>query len=135
MKRGFTIIELVLIIVIISVGLFGVLVLFENASRGALEADVDVIATNLAREKIERLLSDRSSFGYDYLNDSNYPVEQLYDFYQGMERTTQINEVSKIDFSTPETGSGFKLVKVTVIWGNSPRERIELSTLLSNYGS
>ncbi len=132
-RTGFTLIELVLTIVVISVGLLGVLALFENAVRGAALADINVIAAHLAREKLEQIVHDKVRFGYAALDETLYPAESFSGDFSSYARSTTIDEVSNADFLTPEVASGYKRVEVTVSWGAAANMHITIPTVLADY--
>ncbi len=132
-STGVTLIELVLTIVVISFGLIGVMILFENATRGVMQADLNVMATNLAHEKLEQIILDKWRDGYASVIDSNYPDENFQDEFSIFTRSTDIVEVSGSDLATPEADSGYKRVDVTVSWGGGSLQRISLPTLLASY--
>lgn len=132
-KSGFTLIELILTIVVISLGLTGLMSLFENVTRGILEADNAVIAGNLAREKLEQIVQYKWNSGYPALTGSLYPSETFTGDYSRFTRSTSILEVAGSDLSTAEVGSGYKRVEVTVTWGARPTQTIALPTVLASY--
>jgi len=132
-SRGFTIIELLLTIIIISVGLMGIMALFENATRGAGQADLNIIASTLARDKLEQVVSDKVAYGYANLNDTNYPDETFSSEFSPYSRNTAITEVAGNDLVTPEVGSGYKRVDVTVWWGAGGADRVIIPTVLADY--
>lgn len=133
MKKGFTLIELLLTVVVISAGLVGIMAIFENVTRGALQADLNVTAANLAHEKLERIVLDKWRDGYAVLNDVSYPDESFTGDFSIYTRNTAITEVSSNDFSTPQTGSGYKKVVVRVSWGAGAGQQVTIPTVLSNY--
>ena len=132
-SRGITLVELVLTIVVISVGLVGIMVVFENVTRGAMQADINVIASNLAREKIEQIIVDKWRDGYEAVVQSIYPDENFQDEFSIFTRSTSILEVAGTDLATPQQGSGYKRVEVTVSWGGEPIKHITIPTVLAKY--
>lgn len=130
---GFTLVELLLSIVVMSAGLLGIMALFENSTRGALQADVNAIAADLAHEKLERIVSDKVYLGYGGVTQSRYPNETFTGDFSVYTRSTQIREVSSADFTTVQTGSGYKRVDVTVYWGLQSSQRVTVPTVLSSY--
>ena len=132
-NNGFTLIELLLTIVVITAGLLGIMSLFENATRGAVLADVNVIAVDLAHEKLERIVLDKWKNGYVALNQTLYPDETFTGDYSIFTRQTQVSEVANTDFTTLSVGSGYKRVDVTVKWGTTASQRITVPTVLANY--
>lgn len=133
LEKGFTLIEVMLTVVIIAVGLFGVMIMFENAGKGALKIDSDVIATNLAREKLERIVFDKVISGYSVLNNARYPSEGFGGDYSIFTRTTDVIEVADTDLNEEVPGGGYKRINVTVSWGVEPNEQVMLTTILGDY--
>lgn len=132
-KGGFTLIELLLTVVIISIGMVGIMALFENATKGAMQADLNVIAANLSHEKLERIVLAKWRDGYASLVALSYPDESFSGDYSVYTRNTTIVEVSSSDFMTPAPGSGYKRVDVTVSWGPEASQRVSVPTVLSEY--
>jgi prepilin-type N-terminal cleavage/methylation domain-containing protein len=132
-KGGFTLIEIVLVVIVISVGLVGIMSLFEAATKGALQIDLNVIAVNLAHEKLEQVVSHKAANGYNSIASASYPNESFTGDFSMFTRNTAITEVASNDFMTLSPGSGYKKVAVTVRWGDSNSKRISLPTILSSY--
>lgn len=132
-RRGFTIIELLLTIIVISTGLVGIMALFENATRGAMQADLNVIAANLAHEKLEQIVLAKWRDGYATQNSTIYPNESFTGDLSVYSRNTTVMEVSSADFSTPQEGSGYKRVEVAVNWGSGAAQQVSIPTVLSSY--
>ena len=133
-QKGFTLIELALTIVIIAVGLFGMMILFDNVTRGAMEGDLNIISMYLGREKMEKVVFDKVYSGYDYVNMANYASSEAVQIgNNNFIRDLSIYEVSKQDLATPLVDSGFKRIDVTVKWGTTPLQRITVSTVLADY--
>jgi len=132
-RRAFTIIELVLTIVIISIGMVGIMKLFENASMGALQADLNGVAMGLVREKLEWVVMDKVRDGYSWIDNSKYSNESFSGDYSAFSRSTNIYEVSSADFAVAEANSGYKRVNVTVSWGVGASNNLMVSTILSDY--
>ncbi len=133
-SKGFTLIEAVLTILIISIGLFAMMILFDNVTRGAMEGDTAITATYIARERLERMVFDKVYRGYNYVVANNYPAtETVLVGNQTYTRQISILEVSKGNFSVGQMGSGFTTIDVTVKWGEGATQRINEATLLTNY--
>lgn len=134
-QKGFTFIEAILTSVLLSMGLMGGFAMMENATAHSLNNDFLVMGSQLANEKIEEIIADKTFQGYSVVTDAVYPDESLLAPYSGFSRSVSVQEVSSTDLTTPEAGSGYKRVDVTVSWGSAPGEQVEVSTMLSNYGS
>jgi Tfp pilus assembly protein PilV len=136
-KRGVTLIEAVLAIAIIGAGLIGVMMVFSGGTKSALVSDQSIIASNLAREKMEQIVADRVNKGYATTIATNYSDGALGGNYSAYTRNVTITEVdpnqttANDDFLVALPGSGYARVTVVVGWGAS--ESVKLETLLANY--
>lgn len=132
-EGGFTFIEAILTVVLLSFGLVGGLVLFQNSTDNSLTKDYKVIASELANEKIESIILDKKYQGYNYIVSANYPFETLPAPYSLFTRSVTITEVQSDDLTTPQAGSGFKRVDVRVTWGAEAYQTIIVTTLVTSY--
>lgn len=132
-NKGFSFFELVLAIVLLSVGLFGGMVVFENASLKHTSNDTRVIGSKLATEKLEQILADKTFKGYSYIIAANYPNETLTGGYAGYSRSTTITEVAASDLTTTSAGSGYKRVDVTTTWGTISSDNLTISSVVTSY--
>lgn len=131
---GFTLIETLLTVVIIAVGLFGLMVLYYNATRNVMEGDINLMATFLARERMEQLISDKVNNGYASVTNSQYVTTSSVSVGNHFfTRSFNIYEVDGSDLTTPLDSSGYKRIDMTVSWGASVGQSLTLSTLLTNY--
>lgn len=127
-QRGFTLLELVAVMLVIAIASVPLLGLFSGASLGLLDDTAIQTATQLAQERAETLLAVRRVRGYGDAEVSTDLVENLGGNYSGFTRTTTI---------TPLTGSpcpgaaGCKQVEVRVEQGG--RARAALAFMLVNY--
>jgi Tfp pilus assembly protein PilV len=134
-QSGFIFVELILTMLVLSIGLASGYVLMDNSLSNSVTGDADVVASQLANEKLEQIISDKSFGGYDALAEGDYPPETLDAPYQNYSRQVDIYEVNPTDMSTAEAGSGYKKVTVSVTWGNHDYETVNVVTLLTNYGT
>ena len=134
-QRGFSLIEAVLTITLLAIGFAGGLALFTNSTDNSLLKDYRVIASQLASEKLELIILDKTFQGYDYVDAVNYPDEDLADPYDNFTRTVTVEEVQSADLTTPEANSGYKRVDVQVTWGAETYQTITVSTVLTEYSS
>lgn len=136
-RRGFTLIELLLTVVIISSGLFGIMVLYHNATRDVMEGDINLMATYLARERLEQLVSDKVSLGYDHVINDNYDTSATVSVGNNFfTRSFNIYEVERDNLivpAPPEEPSGFKRIDMTVSWGLAAGQSITIPTLITDY--
>lgn len=135
-NTGFTLIEVVLSTLILSIAMFGNVMLVQNISMASVNSNYQIVACQLANEKLETIIADNSLQGqqYDYINSNNYPNEALALGNQNgfFSRQVNIAEVAD-DLVTPQAGSKQKRVEVKVTWGNQAHQQVVLSTLITNY--
>lgn len=133
-RRGFTLIESVLVLSLISFGLLGILTLFQkNISRSG-DREFLLEATTLAQDKMETLIAAKKYNLYASITSANYPAtpEDLTSVgFAGFSRTTTIQEVSNTDFTTAQVDSGYKKITVTVSWTGGS---VTLTTLFTLWG-
>ncbi|RMF61949.1 MAG: hypothetical protein D6743_12840 [Calditrichaeota bacterium] len=102
-ETGFTLIEIVLVIVFLSVALLATMNMMSSSVSGSFDMELSSTAANLANEKMERIFADKRSRGYGYIVENNYPVETDPDGFSGFTRSVTII-----------TQSTYKEVRVTV---------------------
>lgn len=133
-RKGFTLIEVILTVVIISVGLFGLMILYYNSSKSVVEGDINIMATYLARERMEQLISDKVNYGYNYVINDNYTTSATVSVGNHyFTRSFNIYEVNAQDLAAPEEGTGYKRIDMTINWGTNAGESIMIPTLITNY--
>lgn len=92
--RGFSLVELIAIIVLLSVGLVSLLQVFGTATR-SIGNNVDgQIGAQLAQERAERVLVDRRVRGYSYMLAGNYPNESPIAGFPNYARTTTFSPLT-----------------------------------------
>lgn len=130
-SKGFTVLENILTVVVLSIGLMGSMVVMQNAALNTVNGDMNTIATQSANEKLEMIMADKTFQGYDFVTSDNYDSEVLQTY--GMSRSVSVTEVSVDDLTTPEENSGLKKVEVSVSWGEESYQVVNVSTLVSDY--
>lgn len=132
-QKGFSLVEAVLSSVVLGVGLLAGLLVFETAAANTLYSDFTTIATQTANQKLEEIMADKESAGYDAITEGNYADEDLTTPYV-LQRDITIYEVSSADLNTAEPGSGLKKVEVFVCWDDcSDSHSVAVTTLLADY--
>lgn len=131
-QQGFTLIELIAVIVIMaiaSVPLFG---LFSQSGASMLANEKIQTAAQLAQEHAEYLMALRRNQGYTAADISVGQVENLTGNYTGYTRTTSI-----VDETTPYAGSDCPAAgackQITVSVAESGMTRAEITFVLVNY--
>ena len=124
---GFTLIEVVLIIVIAAVALLPLSMLFANASLRSSDARNATVAAQLAQAKMEEIAADKNSplRGITFLVTGNYPAENPVTAFPGYNRSVAFAPDSTYD------GVVFRTVSVTVVSPNIPP--VTLTTWFTTY--
>ncbi len=117
---GFTLIEVLIAIAILTIGLLAISALTVGIMRGNTHSDRLTTATMLAQEKME----DISRLGYSGAIDST-------EDYNSIASYPLFKRVTSIAASTP--GSNMKTSTVTVYW-DSDDKSVVLQTILANEG-
>ncbi len=112
-EAGFTLVELVLVVVVASVAMFPIAMMFATATADAPEAQIATQAVFLAQERIEAVLADRAapSRGFAWITSANYPPEPTIPGFPGFSRTVSVSADSTWQ------GVTFRHVRVTVTHG------------------
>lgn len=126
-EEGFTLIEVVLILVIAAVAVLPLGMLFANTSIRSGEARNAMVAAELAQAKMEEIAADKNSpaRGFSYLTASHYPEESPVTAFPGYSRSVAFAPDSVFD------GVTFRTVSVTVTCGTSPP--VTLTTWFTSY--
>lgn len=76
-QDGFTLIEIIITLVVLSVAVVGVLSVFTTAIKGSADPVVLNRANALAQEQMDTIIGDRmnSSRGFAYIIPGNYPAD------------------------------------------------------------
>ncbi|MBF0104168.1 MAG: prepilin-type N-terminal cleavage/methylation domain-containing protein [Deltaproteobacteria bacterium] len=136
-NRGFSLMESLLSVVILSIIVMGGLGVTQGSLSRSVNREMSVVASQLANEKVESILADNQFVGYSYIveDSQTYAAETLTGDFEGYIRIVTITEVSASDLTTPEEGSGIKKVDVVVRWGTEDNQKVMVSTLVADIGS
>ncbi len=128
--RGFTLIESVLVIVVIGVTFLGLGYLYGNITQQALKADLTVLATKLAKEKMEELIQQKADNGYgSVVSQGAQPAASgSWNF----SRSVDVSYVNPSDLSTSVTDTGYKKVVITVSWIGNGGGSAAITTMVTN---
>ena len=126
-SAGFTLPEVILIIVIAGVALLPLSMLFANTSIRSGDAHAASVAAQLAEAKMEEITADKNSpsRGFSYLVASNYPAEDPVPAFPGYARAVAFAPDSVYD------GVSFRTASVTVTAPNIPP--VTLTTWFTAY--
>ena len=124
---GFTLPEVVLILVIAAVAVLPLGMLFANSSIRSSEARNATVMAQLAQAKMEEIAADKSSSsrGFSYLTAANYPAENPVAAFTGYSRSVAFAPDSVYD------GVTFRTVSVTVAFASVPS--VTLTTWFTNF--
>ena len=122
---------------IITIALLSGAMVINTSVIASVNTNFRSIATQLANEKIEQIISDSylQSNNYSYINQGNYPAETIAygSSNSAFTRTVSIQEVAS-DLQTSQVSSGYKSIDVTVAWGNQTTDQqLTVSTLVTDY--
>ncbi|MDI6808391.1 MAG: prepilin-type N-terminal cleavage/methylation domain-containing protein [Candidatus Eisenbacteria bacterium] len=115
MEKGFTLVEVVIVIIIGGIALIPLLTLFASTATESSQAEVVSTASFLAKEKMDTIIADKMSpeRGFSYITSGNYPQENPVNGFNDYVRTVTISPDSVYDSVT------FRTVKVRVQRGTS----------------
>jgi len=127
-QNGFTLLELVMVIMLISIASIPILGQFSQASSMLLSDEVIQTAAQLAQERAENIMADRRNNSYAAIATGTVN-DVLVAPYNSYSRTVEIN--------SPPTGSGCAAgatcKEVIVQVDHSGQTRAEVTFLLVNY--
>jgi len=126
-EAGFTLPEVVLILVIAAVAVLPLGMLFANSSIRSSEARNATVMAQLAQAKMEEIAADKTSTsrGFSYLIAANYPAENPVPAFTGYSRSVAFAPDSVYDSVT------FRTVSVTVAFASVPS--VTLTTWFTNF--
>lgn len=133
-RRGFTLIEAIAAIVVLSVAVPAMLMAGRSAQGGRASMVLANRARWLAAERLEEIIADRHSAtrGFAYITGSSYPDEVGVSGFESFSREVDISRTAA-DLATP--GDTHALVTVTVSWidGSGGARELALTTVLTDY--
>lgn len=136
---GFTLIETIITLVVLSIAAVGVLSVFTVGIRGSANPLVVEQAVQLAQEKMDDIIGDRenTALGFAQIIPANYPAETAAQLgFAGFSRTTTIicvnaGTLNMNNMLAPPCASGYTHVTVTV--ANALIGSVIVETIVSNY--
>ncbi len=138
--RGFSLIELVIVIVILGVASVGLMSVFSTGTRKSADPLLQNQALQLAQEKLDIVLGDRMNpaRGFAYITSANYPAESPVAGFPGFDRSMTTCCVTAPDLNAvspctaPPCASGYTHVTVTVAQAALPGS-VTVETLVTSY--
>lgn len=139
-NRGFSLIELVVVILIFGIAAGGLMTLFSTVSRKSADPLLENQAIQLAQEKMDGILGDRADAvtprGFGWITSANYPAENPVAGFPGFSRSVTTSCVTSADLDTstgaPPCTSGYTHVQVTVAHAALPGN-VTVETVVTNY--
>lgn len=130
---GFTIIEAVLTMAILSFGVLGVMTLYQQNVARSSYSERTLKATLLAQQKMEQIVHDKTYNGYSYLVSGNYtsPEDLTAAGYAGYTRTITFANVNANTLNDQVPNAGYR--RVTVAVAISGGETVSLTTLVTDW--
>jgi type II secretory pathway pseudopilin PulG len=134
-SKGFSLIEIIVLLVVLSIAAVGVLSVFTTGTRGSAEPVLLDQAISLAQEKMDEVVVLRKSGGFNAVVSS--PGGAFPAPYGAFSWVRTVECVTAADVNTP-TGlplpctSGYARVTVTVSW-NVGAGSLTASTLMTDY--
>lgn len=127
-------IEAVLTLTLLAGGMLGVLTMYERNVSQANAMEQTLVATQLAQEKMEQIIQNKKYQLYASIIPGNYPSPEnlTAQGFPSYTRTTSIVEVSATNLTTPQTGTGYKRITVSV--SATGMDTVILTTLLTEWG-
>ena len=138
-SKGFTLIETIITLVVLSIAAVGVLSVFTTGMKGSANPLIIGQATQLAQEKMDIIIGDRmnSARGFAWITAavSPYGVENPVTGFSDFNRSVNILCVTSADLNTatggPPCASGYAHVAVTVT--NTIIGSVIVDGLVTNY--
>lgn len=124
-KKGFTLVEAMVAVFILTVGISAILVIFPSGLRIVRSSKMATVATHLAQEKIEEIISQ------PYADISSEAEQTLSSPFNAYSRETEVVCFDPNGGLVPNCpdDTGIKEIKVIVSWGITDK-KIELTTLI-----
>jgi prepilin-type N-terminal cleavage/methylation domain-containing protein len=121
-SKGFTIIELIISIFILTVGISAVLYMFPLGTQVQKSSQMATVAIQLSQGKMEEIISKSYSEIVPGIIEEDYGFDSDFSSYR---RQTEISYFDPVNPQTvPASDLGIKKVQVTVFW-RSPLETSE----------
>ena len=132
-QRGFSFIEALFALVILSFGFVGILSLYSMMDTNTGNDEMKLIASKLASEKVEQILASKASVGYENISTGTSSEQISYDSLS-FQRQTSVNFVIGSDLKTISgSDTGFKRIDVTLNWNNGSSQSVSVMSLISNH--
>lgn len=89
-QNGYTLLETIMVMAFLGVAFVAVLSVMSTGVNQSVDTELMTKAVALAEEQMERVVGDKTSRGYGYLINANYPTENNVNNMTGFTRTVSI---------------------------------------------
>lgn len=132
-KAGFTLLEVLLALAILTIAVLTLMGLFPLGLKGSSQAKQITIATSLAQAKIEQIISQR----YDEVASGDFEESSLAGLDADFSAFGRLTRVTLLDgnFNPSVQDVGLKKIEIFVSWPDSfsgKRSTTTLATVISN---
>ena len=134
--RGFTLVELLVVMIVLAFGLITLLMMLKSASANNADAHFLTVAQKLAEGRLEQVISDRRTQGFAYITNANYVAEDPVTDFPGYRRKVNIYYVSLANLNTVAgSATNYKRVDVAVEHTSvsSDFPPVEVSTVMTSH--
>lgn len=139
-NKGFSLIELVIVIVILGIASAGLMTVFTTGMKRSADPLLENQAQQLAQEKMDVIFGDRMNpaRGFAYITSANYPAESPVAGFTDFSRTVSTCCVTAADLNAvspctaPPCASGYTRVTVAVAHAALPGS-VTVVSLVTNY--
>jgi len=131
-NRGMTLVEVMVGMVVFAIGILGLSQVTFRVMHSNLQSKHTVIATNLAHQRMEQVLS---SMRYNSINQTNFPSEDYGQVNGGDQNYKNFKRTVAIADSVNSLGNSIlKEITVRVEWKDSGKTRhVELRSSISRF--
>jgi len=132
-RKGLTIIEVVMALVILAVALPTLVTAFADASRQSIQPVQGSVASFLAIERMEEIIARRyrGTDGYTGVTTANFPAESPVSGFTGFDRSVSVT-LTDASLNTVMGDEGYKLVRVTVSF-NAGNDEVVLERVFADF--
>lgn len=127
-RRGFTLVETILVLTIIGIGLFGLMYLYGNMTYRMYHADLQVMAADYAQQKVEQVIAKKAFSGYGAIVTE--AAETLTTGIYTFTRTMTVDFIDPATMAVSGSNTGYKRIMVSVASTGGPT--ITVYTLVTN---
>jgi prepilin-type N-terminal cleavage/methylation domain-containing protein len=135
-EDGFSLIEIIITLVVLSIAVVGVLGVFSTGIRSSANPLIIDQATQLAQGEMDRVLAEKALIGFfapDFDPTNPTPCDSASIMPPGFSCTRTFDYVQQGDLTTPVTPTATEYIRVTVTISQAAIGSVSLVTLITNY--